>query len=337
MRAADESRRLCYATLEPMKPLAFRAFALSLSLGASAMAILAATRGVWASTPTIISSGSSATRTTIPITIDGLRTSCVLDTGTSAIIVSPWVAATTRLEARAGTFEVSPDGRTYVDRQTEIARLGVASYTLHDVPALISENVSGVNALCGYDFFAHFPTLIDRDRHQVTLFPPASRIKKMHCAAVDLASHVPLATVEINDTWVSHVVLDSGMAGGGALWEGTRSELRRPLVANADYETMPAAISEGFACGAIASIRYAPGAPKSSMPICTEPQRPDGDNGIIETNLSTVHAMAVDYPHRHICFDVNGYSDVATRSYPVSSGNPPSGAWARFNYYRPPN
>lgn len=319
-----------------MKPLAFRAFVLSLALGASAVAILAAMRGASATAATVISSGSNSTRTTIPITIDGLRTSCVLDTGTSAIIVSPWVAQTTHLEARAGTFEVAPDGRTYVDHQTEIARLGVAAYTLHDVTALISQNVSGVNALCGYDFFAHFPTLIDRDRRQVTLFPAASQLRKMHCTTVDLASHVPLATIEINDTWVSHIVLDSGMAGGGALWEGTRAQLRRPLVANADYETMPAAVREGFACGAVASIRYAPGAPQSSMPLCTEPQRPDGDNGIVETNLSSVQAMAVDYPHRRICFDVNGSADVATAGYHSNPSSPPSGAWARFNYYRPP-
>ena len=260
----------------------------------------------------------------------GLRTSCVLDTGTSAIIVAPWVAQTAHLQARAGTFEVAPDGRTYVDHQTEISRFAVAGYTLHDVPALISQNASGINALCGYDFFTHFPTLIDREHRQVTLFPPLSRLKKMHCIGVDLASHVPLATIEINDTLVSHIVLDSGMAGGGALWEGVRSQLRKPLVANANYETMPAAIREGFACGAVASIRYAPGAPQSSMPLCTEPQRPDGDNGIIETNLDTVHAMAVDYPHRRICFEVGASSDVAApsnRAYlPSSSSTPPNGA-----------
>lgn len=319
-----------------MNGLASRALFLSLCAGASTAALVAAAREVWAASATIIASGSNATRTTIPITIDGLRTSCVLDTGTSAIIVSPWVAQTARLQARAGTFELAPDGRTSVDRQTQISRFGVASYTLRDVPALISQNVSGVNALCGYDFFANFPTLIDRDHRQVTLFPPATRLKKMHCTSVDLASHVPLASIEINDAWVSHIVLDSGMAGGGALWEGVRSQLRRPLVANADFETMPAAVREGFACGAMASVRYAPGAAQSSMPICTEPQRPDGDNGIIETNLSSVHAMAVDYPHRRICFDVSSYADVATRTYPAPSASVPSDAWARFNYYRPP-
>ena len=47
------------------------------------------------------------------------------------------------------------DARTSID-QTEISRFAVAGYTLHDVPALISQNVSGINALCGYDFFAHF-------------------------------------------------------------------------------------------------------------------------------------------------------------------------------------
>jgi Aspartyl protease len=338
MRGADESRRLWYATLDPMKPPVPRAIVLSLCLGVSLAAILTVTRGAFASASTIISSSTTSTRTTIPITIEGLRTSCVLDTGTSAIIVSPWVAQTTHLEGRAGTFEVAPDGRTYVDRQTEIARFGVAGYTLHDVPALISQNVSGVNALCGYDFFAHFPTLIDREHRQVTLFPAASRLKKMHCIEVDLASHVPLATIEINDTSVPHIVLDSGMAGGGALWEGIRSQLRRPLIADANYETMPAAIREGFACGAVASIRYAPGSPQSSMPLCTEPQRPDGENGIIETNVDSVRAMAVDYPHRRICFDVSASSNSAApsqRAY-IPTTSVPNDAWARFNYYRPP-
>jgi gag-polyprotein putative aspartyl protease len=316
-----------------MKPLALRAFVLSLCLGAGITAALGATHRPSTPASVIISSGSNATRTTIPVSIDGLRTTCVLDTGTSAIIISPWVAQAARLAAQAGTFEVAPNGRTYVDRQTEIARFGVAGYTLHDVPALISPNLNGANALCGYDFFAHYPTLIDRERRQVTLFPASSRLGHMRCIPVDLSPHVPLATVEINDTWVSHIVLDSGMAGGGALWEGVSSQLHRPLVANAGYEAMPAAIREGFACGALASVRYAPGSPQSSMPICTEPQRPDGYNGIIETNLSTVHAMAVDYPHRRICFDVGGYSEVASPAYP---GGTPRDAWSRFYYLRPP-
>ncbi len=76
--------------------------------------------------------------------------------------------------------------------------------------------------------------------------PTSSRLARMHCLSVDLSPHVPLATVEINDTWVSHIVLDSGMAGGGALWDAVRPQLRRALVANTDYETMPSADSRGF-------------------------------------------------------------------------------------------
>ncbi len=69
-------------------------------------------------------------------------------------------------------------------------------------------------------------------------------------------------------------------------------------------------------------------------PICTEPQHPDGYNGIIETNLSTVHAMAVDYGHRRICFDVSGPSQTAAS--PGMEPMPARGAWSRFNYLRPP-
>jgi hypothetical protein len=317
-----------------MRRRALRVTVLSLSFAAGIAALGGAYR-VRASSPIVLSSGTNASRSTIPVTVDGQHATCVLDTGTSAIIVSPWIAQAAHLTSRAGTFEVAPDGHTYVDRQTEIARLAVSSYTLRDVPALISPNVSGGNALCGYDFFMRFPTLIDRDHRQVTLFPSPAKLARMRCITVDLTPKVPLATIEINDTWLSHIVLDSGMAGGGALWDGVRTQLHRPLVADANYETTPAAVRQGFACGSVASVRYAPGSPLSSMPICTESQRPDGYNGIVETNLPSVHAMAVDYAHRRICFDVSGYADVAMPAA-AAPATPWHDAWSRYKYLRPP-
>jgi hypothetical protein len=320
-----------------MKPLAIRPLLVLLCLAASAAALIAASHRAAAADSVTIGSGWNSTRTTIPVTVGYERANCVLDTGTSAIIVSPSLARSAGLNGRAGTFELAPDGRTHVDRQTQIPHFSVGGRSLHDVPALISSNLNGSDALCGYDFFAHFPTLIDRDRRQVTLFPSASRVARLHCVQVDLAPRVPLATIQINDTWVSHIVLDSGMAGGGALWDGIRGELHRPLVANADYETMPSAVRDGFACGALASIRYAPSSAESDMPICTEPQRPDGYNGIIETNLTSVHAMFVDYPHHHVCFDVGSYAAVAMPNAPAPTPSGVGGdAWSRFNALRPP-
>jgi gag-polyprotein putative aspartyl protease len=318
-----------------MKVLTLRVLVFGLSVVGSLAAFSAQTQRAAVAASVNLASGSYATRTTIPVTINGQRATCILDTGTSAIVVSQSLAQAARLSPQAGTFEVAPDGRTYMDRQTEIQRFAVAGHALNDVPALISSNLTEPEALCGYDFFAHFPTLIDRDRRLVTLFPSSSQYAHMHCAQVEVSSHVPLATIEINGTWFSHIVLDSGMGGGGMLWEGVRGQLQRPLVANANFQTMPGAIAKGFACGAIASVRYAPGSPLSSMPVCTEPQRPDGENGILETNLDSVHAMAVDYPHRRICFDVSGYAEIATPAY-TSHPADARDAWARFNYLRPP-
>jgi hypothetical protein len=318
-----------------MKFLTLRALVFGLCVAGSLAAAVHTDRAAAAASASL-ASGSYETRTTIPVTIGGQRATCILDTGTSAIVVSQSLAQAAHLSGQAGTFEVAPDGRTYVDRQTEIPRFGVAGYALRNVPALISSNLTEPDALCGYDFFAHFPTLIDRDHRIVTLFPAPSQLARMHCVQVDLSPRVPLATVEINDTWFNHIVLDSGMGGGGMLWEGVRTQLHRPLVANANFQTMPSAIAQGLACGAIASVRYAAGAPQSSMPVCTEPQRPDGYNGIIETNLDSVHAMAVDYPHRRICFDVSGYSEVASPIYPTRPATGARDAWARFNYLRPP-
>jgi len=311
----------------------FRAVLFCLCLGAALTLTVRDTHPASASASVTLASGFNETRTTIPVTIDGQRASCVLDTGSSAILVSPWLAQAARLAGRAGTFEVAPDGRTYVDRQTQIARLNVADYALRNVPALISSNLTGYSALCGYDFFTHFPTLIDREHRQVTLYPSQSKLTRFRCLPIDLSPHVPLATIEVNGSWLNHIVLDSGMAGGGALWDGVRPQLRQPLVPNAGYDTTSSVLRDGFACGAVASVRYAAGAPESSMPICTEPRRPDGYNGIIETNLPTVHAMAVDYPHRRICFDIAAYAQLtASGSATVRD----RGAWSRFNYLRPP-
>jgi hypothetical protein len=312
---------------------AFSVLLFGLGLGATLLLNARDSQPASASASVTLGSGLNATRTTIPVTIEGQRASCVLDTGSSAILVSPALATAARLAGRAGTFEVAPDGRTYVDRQTEIARLGVAGYSLRNVPALISTNLTGYTALCGYDFFTHFPALIDRTHSLVTLFPSSSKLARLRCLPIDLTPHVPLATIEINGSWLSHIVLDSGMAGGGALWDGVRPQLRQPLVASANYETTRSAVRDGLACGAVASIRYAAGAPASSMPICTEAQRPDGYNGIIETNLPTVHAMAVDYPHRRMCFDVAYPAMTAAGSLPAPDRG---GAWSRFNYLRPP-
>lgn len=320
-----------------MKSMALGALILALAIvGAAAMfAHDTGSALASASTGTTLASGFNATRTTIPVTVNGIRVPCVLDTGSSAVLVSPSVAQAAHLVASSGTFELAPDGRTYLDQHTRIPHFGVAGYTLSNVPALISATLKGNNSLCGYEFFTRFPTLIDRDRHLVTLFPSSSALNRLRCLPVDISPRVPLATVEINGTWVSHIVLDSGMAGGGALWEGVRSQLRQPLVTSAAYETHLAAEQDGFACGASASVRFSQGAPSAAMPICTEQQRPDGYNGIIETNLPTMHALAVDYPHHRICLSLTGSSLVATQSRPSSGG---SSAWARFNQsrYSPP-
>jgi hypothetical protein len=54
---------------------------------------------------------------------------------------------------------------------------------------------------------------------------------------------------------------------------------------------------------------------------------------MLETNLTSVHAMAIDYPHRRMCFDVGGYvaqdSGAAQPTYWHD-------AWSRFKYLRPP-
>jgi hypothetical protein len=281
-----------------------------------------------------LASGTYATRTTIPVTVDGQRASCILDTGSSAILVSPSLAAAAGLQGEGGTFELAPDGRTVMDRQTRIGSLAVAGYALHDVPALISSNLTGYSALCGYDFFMRFPSLIDRQRHAVTLFPTPAKLAHMHCLPVNLSPRVPLATVEINDTWLDGIVLDSGMVGGGVLWDGVRSRLRQPLLSNAGYLTNQPALRQGLSCGASASVRFAASTPANAMPICTEERRPDGYNGMIETTISSIHAMAVDYPHRRICFDVAN----AGQAWPASKslGISRNAAWSRFDNLRPP-
>ena len=272
-----------------------------------------------AAAPVTLSAGWLQTRTTIPVAINGQRVSCVLDTGTSSVLVSPYTARAARLTGRAGTFELAPDGRTYVDRETTIARLSVGDISVRDVHALISSNLYGTQALCGYDFFVRFPTLIDRMHSRVTLFPSPHRTARMRCLVVDLRPHVPLATIEINDTWMSGIVLDSGMAGGGALWNGMLDRLQPPPFASDGYG-VPATMRGNFHCGSSVFVRFAANTASSDMPLCTADSHPDGYNGIIETNLPNVHEMFVDYAGHRICFDLPNAID----------------PWSRYNQDRRP-
>jgi hypothetical protein len=310
MRGSRKSRHAWYATRENV-----------LRFIASLFLLLCCTAAVSArvAAPVTISSGLLQTRTTIPVSINGQRVSCVLDTGTSSVLVSPYTAHAARLAGRAGTFELAPDGRTYMDRETTIARLTVADLAVRDVHALISSNLYGTQALCGYDFFTHFPTLIDRMHSSVTLFPSPHKTAHMHCLAVNLRPKVPLATIEINDTWLSDIVLDSGMAGGGALWNGVLERLQPPPFESDGYAGAPT-MRGSFHCGSSVFVRFAANTASSDMGLCTADSHPDGYNGIIETNLPNVHQMFVDYAQHRICFDLPNAVD----------------PWARYNQYRRP-
>ncbi len=242
--------------------------------------------------PVILASGLDRSRATIPVDVNGRRYACVLDTGTSAILVSQSLAQSVGLNAEAPVDEIAPDGLRYADTNTHLARLDVAGFAIRDLPALISSKLRGNTMLCGYDFFAQIPTLIDRDRQEVTLFPTVATLDRMRCLAVDLAARVPIARLLVDGAWVNDVVLDSGMVGGGAIWNGAVSMLP------------PAPSGTGLACGYSVTIGLFDGLPLSQIPLCTSSQRPDGHNGIVETNLPYVHALAVDYPNRRLCFSV---------------------------------
>jgi hypothetical protein len=257
-------------------------------LGLTSPGLVGAT-GAFAQSPIALASGLDMSRATIPVDVNGRRYACVLDTGTSAMLVSQSVAQSAGLPSEAPIDEISPDGVHYADQHTHLPRFAVAGYLMRDVPALISSKLGGDTILCGYDFFAQIPTLIDRDKQIVTLFPEIATLDRMRCLPIDLKSRVPIARLQVNGEWVDDIVLDSGMVGGGAIWNGIGRLPQAPP-------------GVGLACGFGATIGLFAGLPPNAIPLCTSMQPPDGYNGIVETNLPAVHALAIDYPNRRMCF-----------------------------------
>ncbi|HZY99587.1 MAG TPA: retropepsin-like aspartic protease [Candidatus Baltobacteraceae bacterium] len=236
----------------------------------------------------MIGSGLDGTRATIPVQVDGHTERCVLDTGASVMLLSQDVARDAGLQFGTPLQEIAPDGRRYADYQTTIDTFAAGSFTANNLPARISSNLPSNVMLCGYDFLSRVPTLIDRDHNQVTLFPASGTVDRMHCSPIDLTPRVPLGSIDVNGKRIDNVVLDSGMTGGGVLWGGAGSNL------------MPA--QYGMNCGQNAAIAFYDGGPVARTSLCTSGQRPDGYNGVIETNLSNVHQIAIDYPGKRICF-----------------------------------
>ncbi len=221
-----------------------------------------------------------------------------------------------------------------MDHQTTIGRLGVAGYSLHDVPALISSNLSDNNALCGYEFLAHFPLLLDRDRQVVTLFPASSKVGRMHCIPIDVTARIALATVEINETRMSHIVLDSGMAGGGVMWEGARG-------LSCTVRWSPTPTIRRHPRRRARALLAAPSHRSATRPALRSPRCRSAPNRNVPTATTecskpisrSVHAMAIDYPHRRMCFDVGGYvAETPAAPQPTHWHD----AWSRFKSLRPP-
>lgn len=264
--------------------------------------------------PIAMSSGLDLTRATIAVAINGRRYACVLDTGTSTMLVSQAVAQAAALPLEAPVEEIAPDGLRYADRHAHIERFEAGGYAMRDLPALVSSKLSGDTVLCGYDFFARIPTLIDRDTRVVTLFPPTATLDRMRCLPIDLTAHVPVASLHINGAWLDGVVLDSGMVGGGAIWAGAAGRFAPPLTVAPGYQSDPRAARNGLVCGLNATIGLFDGAAGDTIALCTSSRRPDGYNGILETNLPTVHQIAIDYPRRRLCFSTGPPLPLAFRT-----------------------
>jgi hypothetical protein len=250
--------------------------------------------------PIVLSAGTDRARTTIPVSINGVQVQCVLDTGASTMLLSQEIASIAGLTPENGIDEIAPDGLRYAGHTARIAQLDVGGVTLRNLPALISSNRSNAQALCGYDFFLHFRTLIDRDRSLVTLFPPDYALNNMRCLRVDLSSRVPVSTVLINGTPLSNVVLDSGMSGGGILWNGALTKLAHPLEpqVGAGYDRGQSNLS----CGRSAMAAFFSDLPAAFVELCASPMPPAGYDGMLQTNLSTVHPLGIDYAGRRVCF-----------------------------------
>jgi Aspartyl protease len=250
-------------------------------------------------TPAAIFMGDDHSRATIPIEINGIRTQCILDTGASTILVSRSLAYAAGLAPGAGATEIAPNGTTYDDSATSIAHFAVANRVVADLPALISSKLDEAPALCGYDFFARFPTLIDRDRSIATLFPSPNDLAQLRCTPVDLSSRLPIAGVLLNGTALSNVVLDSGLSGGGIFWNGALSRLPEPIVP----QTGAAANEQNdMSCGRTALAAFFFDAPASPIQVCSSATRPGGHDGMLQTNLAAVREVAIDYPNGRMCF-----------------------------------
>jgi hypothetical protein len=232
--------------------------------------------------------------------VNGVQTQCILDTGASTMLVSRSLAYASGLTPGSSETEISPNGGRYDDNATTIAHFGVASHVVAGLPALISSKLTEAPALCGYDFFSRFPTLIDRDRGVVTVFPSPNDLARLQCVAIDLSSRLPVSTVLVNGTAVPNVVLDSGLAGGGIFWTGALARLPEPPMPEAGV--VPQSQQGGLSCGTSALAAFFFDAPAAPIQVCASATRPGGHDGMLQTNLTSVRDIAIDYPNGRMCF-----------------------------------
>ena len=308
-----------------MKPLAIRPLSFS-SVSLESPRLVRGAHPASATASVTIASGSNATRSTIPVTMaTGTRTACSTPGRRRLSFLrgrGRRRGSTLELERSRLRPMVTPT--SIVKRRSELSASAVVA-PRRSRPDFVEPERP--DALCGYDFFTHFPTLIDRDRRLVTLFPSASRVAHLHCVQVDLTPHVPLATIR-NQRHVG---------------ESRRARLRhgrwRRALGRGALQAPPAArrgcqLRDDAGCDArrICMWRGRVGAIRTRIAVESACRSAPNPNVLTATTASsrrilrTLHAMAVDYPHHHVCFDVGGYAAVA----PIAPAPAPSGAARRM-------
>lgn len=150
-------------------------------------------------------------RPMLPIWVNGIKSKCILDTGTAGLFLPPSLAANARV-AQIGSAPVNGQANSSTASYGRVD-IVVGPAELPSAVVVIGPSPPGGYAVCGYDFLASF--LVHIAKRTVTISTRPAKVPpcSAYCVRVDNWLRTAVARVRVGALAADRATLDTGREG----------------------------------------------------------------------------------------------------------------------------
>ncbi|MGA7571339.1 MAG: retropepsin-like aspartic protease [Candidatus Aquilonibacter sp.] len=150
-------------------------------------------------------------RPMIPISVNGVTSLCILDSGTGGIVLPLSLAAKANIQ-RIALAPVNGPASVFAASYGR-ADITVGPAELRSAVVIVGPRSPGDYAACGYDFLASFVVHVAKRTMTIAKRPVGAPPCDEYCVPVDTWEHTAVANIRVGSVLVNQATLDTGLDG----------------------------------------------------------------------------------------------------------------------------